>query len=47
VWDYPWLFELWCARSAPHPVVEVTDEIRAAVAAEARARAEQSAQPGG
>lgn len=39
VWDHPWIFELWCARSHPHPPpLELTPELEAAVLAHLRAR---------
>lgn len=36
VWNYPWIYELWCAKSAPHPpppvfTAEEMVEIRAAL----------------
>jgi FkbM family methyltransferase len=43
VWDFPWLFELWCDRSQPHPPPPEIDDaardaIRAALIEAARAR---------
>lgn len=39
VWDHPWIWELWCDRSRPHPPApEVTPELRAAIQAELAAR---------
>lgn len=41
VWNYPWIWELWCAKSQPHPPTPPIDRAtRDAVAAELRARAE-------
>ncbi|MBX3314252.1 MAG: FkbM family methyltransferase [Actinobacteria bacterium] len=46
VWDYPWIFELWCARSQPHPPpLELTPELQAAVIAKLMARREAQEVP--
>lgn len=34
VWCYPWIWELWCARDAPHPPSDVSPELEAAIRAE-------------
>ena len=42
VWDYPWIFELWCDRSQPHPPPpELTPELREAIGAALRAKREE------
>lgn len=39
VWCYPWIWELWCARDAPHPPAPpLTPDLREAILAEVRAR---------
>lgn len=39
VWDYPWIWELWCDRRHPHPPPpEITPELLAAVRAEVAAK---------
>lgn len=55
VWDYPWIFELWCDRSQPHPpppepTPEMVEALTAALIAkreerEAAARSGNTVQP--
>jgi FkbM family methyltransferase len=39
VWNYPWMFELWCAKDEPHPQLELTRDQRKQIVAELRAEA--------